>query len=59
MSRQRARIVLSTHLVSESAAELSDIEYVLIVTDNFFGFDVFVEQQRQLLNFRLPSILVW
>ena len=59
MSRQRARIVSSTHLVSESAAELSDIEYVLIVTDNSFGVGVFAEQQRRLLNFRWPSILAW
>ena len=44
MSRQRARIVSSMHLVLESAAELSDIEYVLIVTDNSFGVGMFAEQ---------------
>ena len=59
MSHQCARKVSSTHLVSESAAELGDIEYVLIVTDNFFGVGMFAEQQRRLLNIRWPSILAW
>ena len=37
MSAKRARIVSSVHLVSESAAELSEVEYGLIVANNAFG----------------------
>ena len=37
MSAKRARIVSSAHLVSESAAELSEVEYGLIVANNAFG----------------------
>ena len=37
MTRQRARIVSSAHLVSERAAELSEVEYGLVVANNAFG----------------------
>ena len=37
MSPKRARIVSSAHLVSDSAAELSEVEYGLIVASNAFG----------------------
>ena len=37
MSSERARIVSSAHLVSDSAAELSEVEYGLIVASNAFG----------------------
>ncbi len=37
MTRQRARIVSSAHLVSERAVELSEVEYGLIVANNAFG----------------------
>ena len=37
MSAKRARIVSSVHLVSESAAELSEVESGLIVANNAFG----------------------
>ena len=37
MSAKRARIVSSAHLVSESAAELNEVEYGLIVANNAFG----------------------
>ena len=37
MSPERARIVSSAHLVSDSAAELSEVEYGLIVASNAFG----------------------
>ena len=37
MSAKRAIIVSSAHLVSESAAELSEVEYGLIVANNAFG----------------------
>ena len=33
----RERIVSSAHLVSEQAAELSEVEYGLIVASNAFG----------------------
>ena len=37
MRSERARIVSSAHLVSDSAAELSEVEYGLIVASNAFG----------------------
>ena len=37
MSPERARIVSSAHLVSDGVAELSEVEYGLIVASNAFG----------------------
>ena len=37
MSPERARIVSSAHLIPDSAAELSEVEYGLIVASNAFG----------------------
>ena len=36
-NQDRSRIVSSAHLVSDKAAELSEVEYGLIVAGNAFG----------------------
>ena len=38
MSRDRPTIVSSTHLFSEDAAELSEVEYTLTLANNAFGW---------------------
>ena len=53
----RRRIVSSAHLVSDKAAELSEVEYGLIVASNAFGLGRCAVRRRRSPNFLILPIL--